>query len=119
MICTRSDRSEEAFHEWRKRTKDLRYELELLQSTWLRAIKTVSRKARALTDLLGHEHDLAMLWITAQQVLGDPLSIEDEQLYVLIAERRATLQRKSTELGVKLFKKKPRAFVRFIRRIGG
>lgn len=54
-------------HELRKRTKDLLYELELLCCVWPEMIGPLVEQAHHLTDLLGDDHDLAVLRAIAQE----------------------------------------------------
>jgi CHAD domain-containing protein len=55
-------------HEWRKQTKYLRYQLEALRPMWPVAIDQLCDMAKDLSDLLGQDHDLAVL----RQALGEP-----------------------------------------------
>ena len=48
-------------HEWRKRTKDLRYALELLEPLWPDVMEAFAAEVDDLADLLGEDHDLALL----------------------------------------------------------
>jgi CHAD domain-containing protein len=57
----RQDASDEAVHEWRKRVKDLWYQLRLLRNAWPAPLKAASDEAHELSALLGDHHDLAVL----------------------------------------------------------
>jgi CHAD domain-containing protein len=104
-------RSDENFHEWRKRTKDLRYELELLQPAWPEMIEPLAAQAHRLTDLLGEDHDLCVLrGVIADEVTPDD-SVDRELLLALIDERRALLQAEAGELGRKLYAESAPSFV--------
>src|SRR4029079_2113230 len=48
-------------HEWRKRVKDLWYDLRLLRGTWPPIIGEMADEAHELSDLLGDHHDLTVL----------------------------------------------------------
>jgi CHAD domain-containing protein len=104
--------SDEALHEWRKRAKDMRYELELLESTAAQVIRPLAQQAHLLADLLGDDHDLAILRTSAQEQFNSGSAIEGELLFALIEERRSTLQREAISVGTKLYKESPRNFVR-------
>jgi CHAD domain-containing protein len=54
-------RTDAAYHEWRKRAKDLRYQLELLAGLNGSAPGEPVERLKALTDILGEDHDLAEL----------------------------------------------------------
>src|SRR6056297_2922526 len=51
----------EAFHEWRKRIKYHWYHSRLLQRCWPALIKPWASEMHRLSDMLGDEHDLAVL----------------------------------------------------------
>jgi CHAD domain-containing protein len=96
------DADDERWHEWRKRVKDLRYQLEMLAPLWPKVLKAAAKEAHTLTSLLGDDHDLAVLASLA------PLPALEEA----IAERRGGLRAEARGLGRKLFAEKPGAFVR-------
>src|SRR5262249_54968952 len=56
-----SARNDEDFHEWRTRSKDLRYGAELLEPVWPETMKDVEQALHDLTDRLGDDHDYAEL----------------------------------------------------------
>ena len=53
--------SAERMHEWRKRTKDLWYHLQLLEDSWKPVLSAIADEAHELSDRLGDEHDLTVL----------------------------------------------------------
>ncbi|MFL6447290.1 MAG: CHAD domain-containing protein [Bryobacteraceae bacterium] len=60
FAATEDDTAAERFHEWRKRAKDLRFQLSLLAS--LRPdLQPYSNSAKELEQLLGDDHNLAVL----------------------------------------------------------
>jgi CHAD domain-containing protein len=104
--------SDDGLHEWRKRVKDHRYQISLLRPTWKPVMKAWHREAVRLSDLLGEDHDLA--------VLTDTLSREPETcgsggnlagLFEMIARERERLQRAAFLLGWRIYEEKPAAFV--------
>jgi CHAD domain-containing protein len=104
-------RSDASLHEWRKRTKDLRYELELLEPTWPEMIEPLAAQAHRLTDLLGEDHDLCVLRaVIVDEVTSDD-SVDRELLLALIDERRALLRGEAGELGRKLYAESAPRFV--------
>ena len=109
--ATRGDTSDEPMHEWRKRTKDLRYQLELLQGVWPEMLDPLVDQAHRLTDLLGEDHDLAVLRDVAREEATNGSAVDAELLFALIGERRESLQKDAIELGQKLYEERPRAFV--------
>jgi CHAD domain-containing protein len=105
-----------ALHEWRKRAKDLRYVLELLECRSIDYADAFTHQAHTLTDLLGEDHDLAMLRIAAMNEFASLLRDDAPRVLALIDERRSGLQRESFALGHTLYRAKPREFVRCVLR---
>jgi hypothetical protein len=77
----------------------------MLSPLWPKVLKVAAKEAHRLTDLLGDDHDLAVLSSLA------PLPALGEA----IAERREALRAEAKGLGRKLFAEKPGAFVRRLR----
>ena len=102
------DPSDEAFHEWRKRVKYHWYHCRLLRDIWPRVMRARRDEADRLADLLGNDHDLAVL----RQTLGtenDLGSLDGTAaLLGLAAQRRKELRRKVRPLGRRLLAEKPK-----------
>jgi CHAD domain-containing protein len=106
------DGTDEAFHEWRKRAKDLRYEIELLDRAWPETMQPMAESAHHLTDLLGQDHDLVVLReIVANEMDQEIVDEERELLEPLISQRRADLLKEARELGRKLYAENDGEFV--------
>jgi CHAD domain-containing protein len=112
MQTALAELSDEALHEWRKRTKDLRYELELLQCVWPETIEPLADQAHHLTDLLGEDHDLSVLKTVAREEAENTKPTDNELLIALLDERRQAIQTEASELGQKLFEERPSEFIR-------
>ena len=97
----------EHLHEWRKRAKDLWYQQQLLQRVWPDVMKALAGEAKALSKLLGSDHDLAVL--SGELPPGDPL-------LPLIADRRSQLQSEAFALGSRIYAESPKAFRKRVRR---
>jgi CHAD domain-containing protein len=101
------------FHEWRKRVKYHRYHLALLSDVWPAVMEPMRVQAKVLSDLLGEDHDLAVLRAT---LLDDPASFGsmDELQPVLLAidHRRSLLQARALPLGERLFTEGRKPYVR-------
>jgi CHAD domain-containing protein len=98
----------EALHDWRKRVKDLWHQCQVLKPLWPARMKTMASQASKLSDLLGEDHDLAVLTETAQ---ANEEALTEEERRVLFREirrRRRKLQRKADELGETLYSERPR-----------
>jgi CHAD domain-containing protein len=117
-----------ALHRWRKRVKDLRYVAEMLApagggSAWLRR---VGRRADELGELLGEEHDLAVLaeLIRAQgkrkgkgKARGKRVGrATRRRLLKLIARRRKRLRKRALRDGERLYGRPAKKFVRRVRK---
>lgn len=90
-------------HDWRKRVKDLWYHQRLLRDLWPAAQRPVRRAAKALSNLLGDDHDLAEL--RNALVDGDramPAMARDLVVSIVDAER-LRLQVEARELGGRLY----------------
>jgi CHAD domain-containing protein len=51
----------ETYHKWRKRVKELWYQVRLLKSTWPATVKQLADELEQLADYLSDDHDLAIL----------------------------------------------------------
>jgi CHAD domain-containing protein len=128
-----------ALHRWRKRVKDLRYATEMLawqederstqslgkrarrrraqarkQAAWLRR---VARRADELGEVLGEEHDLAVLgeYVAALGPREPGAAVRvgrrtRRKLLKLIAARRRVLRKRALRQGERLYRRRPRRF---------
>ena len=71
--------------------------------------------AHRLADLLGDDHDLAVLRSTLVELDGQ-IPRDLDPVLGLIEHRRAQLQTEAMFLGERLYAEKPKAFVRRLRR---
>jgi CHAD domain-containing protein len=117
MAAAVAEPTDERLHEWRKRAKDLWYQARLLEDAWPRAFKALAQDAHALADLLGDDHDLAVLsgHLTAAGGAGTAEGGDDDVLE-LVAHRRHELQDTARRLGARLYAEKPAAFRRRLAR---
>jgi CHAD domain-containing protein len=100
--------SEESFHQWRKRAKDLWYDLRILHGVWPELLGPTAEEAHRLSDLLGDHHDLAVL---REDLVTRRFSDADsEALATAISSREAELASDAFELGHRLYAEKPKAF---------
>jgi CHAD domain-containing protein len=123
----------QTMHDWRKRVKDLRYAVEALERStpeggllhpgkrrrtdraraearWLHG---VADRADKLGELLGEEHDLAVLgqWVAEHGARAGAGRATRRRLRELIRRRRAELRRRALRKGRKLYSRKPRKFL--------
>jgi CYTH domain-containing protein/CHAD domain-containing protein len=100
--------SAENVHEFRKRAKDLWYQLRLLHGAWPGLLEPTAGQAHVLADLLGDHHDLAVL---AEDLEGRAeLAASREEFEALIKARQAELLDGALELGERLYAEKPKHF---------
>ena len=133
-----------SMHEWRKSAKDLRYAAEALdrrlpaekpdgktgksksaqrlrtgkKGKSARRLRRVARRAERLGELLGEEHDLALLarLIRRRRKHFEGQKRTRKRLLKRIARRRRDLRRRALREGKRLYRRKPSAFVRRLRK---
>jgi CHAD domain-containing protein len=112
------DPTPERFHEWRKRVKYHWYHLRLLRELWPAPMKALAAEAKQLADLLGDDHDLAVLRETLMQErddLGDQEEID--ALAALVQRRQDQLRTQAQTLGWRLFADTPANYCRRLQAI--
>jgi len=112
LQSARHNPTDAAFHEFRKRAKDLRYQLTLLRPISPATLNSLVDDSHHLTDLLGSDHDLAVLRTAAQAESTSNPKIQTELLHALIDERRHSLQQDAIALAEKLYEEPPKEFVK-------
>jgi CHAD domain-containing protein len=114
LKAARRDPTDENLHELRKRAKDLWHAAQVLRPTSPKRMRRLARRAHRLSDLLGDDHDLAVLLDAATKrrrtLGGGGLAL----LRVLVGRRRARLQRAALACGRRVYGPKPRAWTRRI-----
>jgi len=111
----RAEPTDDHMHEWRKRGKDLWYQLRLLEDAWPAVLDALAGEVHALTDRLGDHHDLAVLADRARADLpeGEPLAT-----FVAAIERRQTEHEAAAfALGERIYAEKPKAFAKRMRAV--
>lgn len=104
----------ERLHDWRKRAKDLWYHQRLLMPAWPAVLEAQAEEAHVLTELLGDDHDLAMLAVRLRdpRPLTPAVDAEREALLALVDERGAELRAAAAGLGRRVYAESPKAFGR-------
>lgn len=105
----------ENFHAWRKRVKDLWYQLRILQPLNRVVLEKIAADAEVLGELLGREHDFDFLLARLENEGGDE-ALHDElmRLQKLIRKRGKRLCRDALELGRRFYAEPPKAFAKRI-----
>ncbi len=100
------------FHQWRKRVKYLRHQVEVLRPLWPEVLEAQARELDRLGEVLGDEHDLAvMLRLVAALPDLCPDPVDRSLLAALTQHRRAELRTAARILGIRIYAEDPDAFV--------
>jgi CHAD domain-containing protein len=109
LRAARDNPAPELLHEWRKDTKNLWHQLQMLEPLWPGVVEEWADQAHQLADYLGDDHDLWVLREAAAKASADfPAPADLDALLALIDRRRAQLQNKAWLLGARLYEPKPR-----------
>lgn len=101
----------QAMHHWRKHAKELRYALEALdvQGSANERLRAAAKRADALGEVLGEDHDLVVL---AERVQAQKSRKSTQRLLKQIERRRKVLRKRALRQGARLYAAKPKKFVR-------
>lgn len=113
MAQALADPSTANVHEWRKRAKDLWYQLRIIREAWPGLLDETATQAHDLTELLGDHHDLAVL--AADLRTRTELDGRDA-FEAVIEQRQGELLDAALNVGQRLYAEKPKAFRRRIKR---
>ena len=106
-------------HVWRKRAKYLRHQIEALNVIEPAMLLPLEVDLERLTDLLGDDHDLAVLLHRIDADQGLSRDLELGSVIEAIAASRHELQRESLELGRALFEDPAAEFVARLEAVWG
>lgn len=117
MRAVADEPSDEHLHEWRKRAKDLWHALQIVRPAAPKRMKALARHAHRLSDLLGDDHDLAVL---REHIARPDVAFERDAtrtaLLSAIDRRRTSLRREALKLGARVYGRRPKRFARSIER---
>ena len=99
-----------SLHEWRKRAKYLRNQLELIAPVQHASVEAMSSELHRLSDHLGEEHDLAVLGELAHRSERQLGRKADSALQKLIDKRRHKMRRRALSVGLPIYAEKPGHF---------
>jgi CHAD domain-containing protein len=118
MAIAQKDSRPENYHEWRKRVKDLWYQIRLLESLWAGVMHAHEASLKDLETWLGDDHNLVVLrekFESKPEDYGDPKGIE---LFVALADQyQKELREKAISLGQRVYEEKPRQFTKNIAKL--
>lgn len=98
-------------HEWRKRVKELGYELRILEQWQPKKVAALRKGMKRLGKELGEDHDLELLQAAAAKSHRlDATALK--AVSARVKSRRADLQRGAFELGRKLFEEKAAEWIK-------
>jgi CHAD domain-containing protein len=100
--------SEEELHEFRKRTIDHRYQMELVEPLWPRMAKIWIDEAQRLRESIGQHRDLALL--RSMTAPHQPLARFRSKLTPSIERRQKEHIEKAAKIAARVFADKPKAF---------
>jgi len=115
LAKTIGDPDPENFHAWRKRVKDVWYQLRILQPLNRVVLEEMAHDAEVLGELLGREHDFDFLLARLEKESGDE-TLRDElaQLQKVIRKRGKRLRTNALELGRRFYAEPSKAFAKRI-----
>ena len=117
--AARREPSTENLHELRKRAKDLWYAAQIVRSASPKKLKPIVRRAHELSNLIGEDHDLAILGQRAGECrdrFADEAAVGE--LAKLVERRGAELRQEAMDVAKQLFRKKPSKLVRPLEKAG-
>ncbi len=110
-----TERTDEAFHEWRKGTQQHWRHMALLTQAWPGCLSARVTEARALSQILGDDHDLALLVAFARAQTADQIKSEQvTAIEKLARQRQAVLRDLAQPKGLRLFAEGPKSLHRRI-----
>ena len=108
--------SDEAFHDWRKQVKYLWYHTQILENIWPSVMQALVEELDQLGELLGQDHDLAVLRTTVRTEF--PRAGATATLLALerrIDAVRSRMQAQARPLAERIYLERPRDFTRRLR----
>lgn len=111
-LTAREEPSTENLHELRKRAKYLWYAAQIVRVAAPKKMKRIARRAHELSNLIGEDHDLALLAQRANERRDLFADGTAHEVAALTERRRAELRRDALALAQRLFGIKPHKVVR-------
>ena len=112
LAVARKEPSPENLHQWRKHVQDLWHQLRLLCPVHPKELRGMTDTLKQLSQYLGDDHDLVMLWQFETRRCARWHAGEVELMRQLNELRRKELQTEAFRLGARFYREKPSAFCR-------
>ena len=114
LAAAEAEPSVEHLHDLRKRVKDAWYHARLLEEAWPRTMNARGKAAHDLSDLLGDDHDLAVLAERVRRGVAIPAGtpVDTDAVVDLVGLRRAELHAEAMPLARRLYAEPVKAFRR-------
>jgi len=112
LAVARQEATPENLHQWRKHVQDLWHQVRLLGPIHPEDLRATADQLKTLSQYLGDDHDLVMLWQFVRRRCARWHAREMELLKELIELRRQELQAEVFRRGSLLYGEKPSAFCR-------
>jgi CYTH domain-containing protein/CHAD domain-containing protein len=109
------NQQDEDFHNWRKRTKDVRYQLEFLHKMWADVLSGYAANAKQLEQALGKDHDLAVLRGMIPRKTP-PEKKDAALLTAVIRDERKVLRKEAESTGQMLYGESPKLWAERLER---
>jgi CHAD domain-containing protein len=107
-------RTDEAFHEWRKGAQQHWRHMLLLTRAWPASLAARASEARSLSQILGDDHDLALLIAFVRSDAGARLGEDTAVIEKAARRRQQELRSIAHPMGLRLFAESPKALHRNI-----
>jgi len=115
--AARGSNAATSYHEWRKRAKDLRYHLNILESVWKPVIGGYLESSKGLESRLGDDHNLAVFQNLLRKTpskYGSPAVIK--ALLKVSSDHQKRLRSEAGPLAERIYVEKPGVWQRRIER---
>ncbi len=101
--------TDEAFHEWRKGAQQHWRHMLLLTRAWPASLAARASESRSLSQLLGDDHDLALLVAFIRSEAGARLGADAAAIEKAARRRQQELRSIAHPMGLRLFAESPKA----------
>ena len=106
----RLDPTDEHLHEWRKRVKYLWYHIRMIAPAWPPVLENLAEELHRLSDLLGDDHDLAVLAERLKSFASDKSGFQHKKLVRYIGRQQHAIRPESWVLGARIYAEEPEHF---------